>query len=108
VTLTYEHRRHFPAKRAFHRRQQLRLVVDHHVVLRRVSSLHRIERALFVHIDQHPALHRVPDARALDLARLEDHVAVGENHGQPQRAEVRDRFERARVQTIGERILQHE
>src|SRR5436190_1788730 len=68
----------------------------------------RIDRALLVHIDQHPALDGIPDARALDLTRLEYHVAVGQNHGQPQCGEVRDRLEGARVQAIRERILEHE
>src|SRR5207244_758477 len=81
---------------------------DHYIPARRVAPLHRVERALLVHIDQHAPLYRIPDARALDLARLEYYVAVGQDHRLPQGAQVLDRFERVRVQTILERILEHE
>ncbi len=37
---------------------------------RRIAPLHVIERTLLVQINQHPALDAVPDAGALDLARL--------------------------------------
>ena len=43
VPLTHEHGRQVLSQHAFHRRQQQRLVVDHHVVSRRIASAHRIE-----------------------------------------------------------------
>jgi hypothetical protein len=52
--------------------------------------------------------HRRGDARALDLPRLEDDVAVGEDHRAPRPPEPPEHVERARVQPVRERIVHQE
>src|SRR3546814_6345555 len=42
------------AQHALHGGQQLRLVVDHHVVARGIAPLDRVEHVLLVQVDQHP------------------------------------------------------
>ena len=42
-------------------------------------------------VDQHPAFDGVPEARALHLARLEDDVAVREDHRRPPLADAAER-----------------
>ncbi len=39
-----------------------------------------VQHLLLVQINEDPAAHRIPDAGALDLARLEYHVAVRQHH----------------------------
>ena len=59
--------------------QNSRHVVDQDVMAGRIALLDVIELLLFVDVDQHAALDRLKDAGALDLARLEDDVAVGQD-----------------------------
>ena len=47
-------------------------------------------------------------ARALDLERLEDDVAVREDHGRSPAAEVLDHVERVREEAVGERVVEEE
>src|ERR1700691_183275 len=106
MALAHEYRRELGSQRGLHRRQQIRLIVDHDVMRGRVAALHMIEHALLVHVDHHAALDRIPDAGALDLARLEYHVAVREDHRRPQGAQVRDRRECRFIDEPGEGVLQ--
>src|SRR3546814_596624 len=79
VPLAHEDGGQAVAQHALHGGQQLRLVVDHHVVARGIAPLDRVEHVLLVQVDQHPAPHRLPQARALHLARLEHHVRSEEH-----------------------------
>ena len=47
----------------------------------RMPALDVGELVFLMHVDQHVARERVPQAGAGDLARLKDGVAVGENDG---------------------------
>ena len=94
MTLAREHRRQTIAKDRFHCRQQPHFIVDHDVVARRMLALNLFEHLLLVNVDQHAAFHRIPQARTLNLAGLEHHVTVGENH---RRAEPADFLEEGRV-----------
>ena len=75
---------------------------------RRKAALHRIEHPFLVQVDQHPALHRIPEPGALDLAWLEHDVAIGQHHRRPQRVQVRDGFQDPRVEPLCEGIFQQE
>ena len=80
-----------------HRGQDAQLVVDQHVVVGRVALLDVVQLLFLVDVDR--ARGRPPlrtDARALDLARLKDHVAVRQDHRRPQAAEMLEHVERAR------------
>ena len=59
--------------------QDAELVVDQDVVLGRVAPLDVVELLLLVDVDQDVAVDGLEQARAMDLARLEDDVAVGED-----------------------------
>src|SRR3546814_4759921 len=54
-----------------------------------------------------PAPHRLPQARALHLARLEHHVAVGQHHRRAQRVQPLHGFKRAWVDALGEGVVEH-
>ena len=55
-----------------------------------------VEHLFLVDEDEDPVGDRGAQPRALDLARLEDDVAVGEDHGRAETAEARDDVERLR------------
>ncbi len=55
--------------------------------------------------DEHPALHLSGEAAALDLERLIDGVAVGENGGEADRAQMRQGGQRLWVEARGEWIV---
>ncbi len=81
VPLAHEHRRQLILQYCFHGRQQVRLVVDHDIVFGWIALLHMVEYALLVQVDHNPAFDRIPYSRALNFTRLEDDVAVRQNHG---------------------------
>jgi hypothetical protein len=58
--------------------------VHEHVVTGRVALLDVVQLPLLVDVDEHVALDRLEQPGTLDLARLEDHVAVGQDCGRPQ------------------------
>src|SRR5690348_10684477 len=63
---------------------------------------------LFVDVDQHVAVHGGGQPAALDLARLVDAVAVGDDGGEGDGAQVRQRVERAGVDARSERVVHDE
>src|SRR5262249_42418003 len=85
MALARKHRRQARAPDALDGGQDAQLVVDEHVVLGGMPSLDILELAFLVNVDEDTALHRVGEPRALDLAGLEDHIAVGEDDGGPPR-----------------------
>ena len=76
LTLPGKYGGHAVAPGFLDRGQNTQFVVHQDVVLGRVTALDVIQRLLFMDVDEHMALHRLEDAGALHLARLEDHVAV--------------------------------
>lgn len=70
--------------------QNSRLVVDQDVMAGRIALLDVAEFLLFVDVDQYAALDRLKDAGALDLARLEDDVAIGQDDS-PTQPRIRSR-----------------
>ena len=100
VPLTHENGRQLRTERRLHRRQKIGLVVDHNIVLGRIAPLHMIEHFFLVHIDHDAALDGIPNARALDLARLKHDVAVGQ-HNRLNRACASERSPRVRAETSG-------
>jgi hypothetical protein len=88
-----------------HRREDALLVVDHHVAARRKVVGDDVEHAFLVDEDQDPVVDRGAQPRALELARLEDDVAVGQDHGRAVTAELRDDVQCARVEPLCERIV---
>src|SRR5882724_9552808 len=105
LTLAGKDRGDAVAPAVLDRGQDPRLVVHQDVVLRRIASLDVVQRRFLVDIDQHVAVHGLPDAGAFDLARLEDHVAVGEDDRRAPRAEPFQDVERSRIEAIGERVV---
>ncbi len=81
VTLARKHRREPLPQDLLHRCKDAQLVIHHHVVRRRIAPLDIGQRLLLMDVHQYSALDRVPYSRALNLARLEDHVAIGQDHG---------------------------
>src|SRR5207244_2264113 len=82
-----------------------RLVVHQNVVARGVALLDITELLLLVDVYQHISLDGLGDAGALDLARLENDVAVGQDNRPRPAAELLENVERSRVQPIGERVI---
>src|SRR5262249_25572270 len=89
----------------FDRRQNARFVVDQDIMTRRVAALDILELLFFVDVDQHIALDRLGDPRALDLAWLKDDVAVGQYYRPPPAAEAFEHIEGPGVEAIGERVV---
>jgi len=56
--------------------QNAQLVVDQHVMIRRVPSFHVVEFAFFMNIDKHLSVHGLEQSRLLDLPWLKDDIAV--------------------------------
>ena len=71
----------------------------------RMPALDVGELVFLMHVDQHVARERVPQAGTGDLARLKDGVAVGENDGLSPLPHILDDLERVRVEALGERIV---
>ena len=72
----------------------------------RVTLLDRREHPLLVQVDEHPPLDRIPQSRALYLARLEYDIAIGQDHRRPEGAAVREHCQRTRIEAIGEGIIE--
>src|SRR5215472_11753617 len=77
-------------------------------MLGRIALLDVVQLLLLVNVNQHLAIDGFPQAGALDLARLEDHVAVGEDHARAQLLAVRDGVERTRIEPVGEWVIEQE
>jgi len=82
VSLAWKHRRHAVAPDLLYHREDAQLVIYHDIVPGRIARRDRIEHLFFMDVDQHPAFHRRPEPGALDLARLEHHVAIRQNDRQ--------------------------
>ena len=105
MSLAREHGRQAITQDRFHCRQQPHLVVDHDVMARRMLTLNRFKHLLLVNVDQHAATDRIPQARTLNLARLEYHVTVGEDHRRAEPAEVGNDLKRTRIKSLGEGVV---
>ena len=86
--------------------EDAQLVVDENIVVCRIAPLDVVQRLLLVDVDQHIAVDRLGNAGSLDLARLEDDVAVGQDHRRAEAAQPPQGRKGVRVQPIGERIVQ--
>ena len=64
-----------------------------------------IEFIFFVDVNQHVAIHCLEKAGAIHFARLEDHVAIGQNHGRSPLFDVFDDIERIGEKPVGKRIV---
>ena len=64
------------APHLLHGGEYAQLVVDHDVVIGGKAPLDGIQHLLLVQVNENSPVHRVPQAGALHLARLEDHVTV--------------------------------
>src|SRR5262249_21156440 len=104
VPLVYKNRGEPAAPRLLHRSQNPGLVVHHHVAFRGKSLRDAVEGLFLVDEDEDPSFHRVPEARALDLAGLEYHVPIRKDHRAAEAAEVIDHLEGIGVEAIGEGI----
>ena len=105
VSLAREHRRQSILPDRFHHRQYAQLVIDHDVVPSRKLVGHGIEHLFLVDINQHAPVHGAPQSGALDLARLEHHIAVGEDDGESEAAQMANDIEGVRIETLGEGIV---
>src|SRR5207253_322771 len=108
VSLAREDGRQAVAPALLHRGQDAELVVDEHVVVRGEARLDVVELPLLVDVDQDAAVDRVEEPRALDLARLEDDIAVGQDDGRTERREMLEHVERAREEPVREGIVHEE
>ena len=88
--------------------KEIRLVIDHNIVFGGATPFHMVQHLFLVQIDHDSALHGIPDAGALDLARLEYDVAVRQHGRRPQRAQMRNRLQGVRKQPAGEGIFEQE
>ena len=105
MSLTRKDGREATAPGFLHGCQDAQLVVDQHIVLGRVAFFDVLQLLLLVNVDQHPALDGLEQAGAKHLARLKNHVAVGENDGRPQLANVFDRVHGAGKEAVGKRVI---
>src|SRR5215475_3964433 len=80
------------------------LVVDEDIVIGREAAFYVVQLFLFVNVDEHVAMDRLGDSRALDLQRLEDHVAIRKDGGRTPLLDVLDGIERIGIKPRGERI----
>lgn len=108
VPLTREDGRQAMLHDPLHGRENAQFVVDHHVMPRRIVALHGVEHLLLVDVDQHAAGNSSPKARALNLARLKDHVAIGQDHSAPEGVQALDDIKGVRIEALRERIVDEE
>jgi hypothetical protein len=90
------------------RGEDSRLVIHQDVVQRGIAGLDIIKREFLVDIDQHVRVDGLRKTGALNLARLENDVAIGEKDGWAPLAQPFEHVQRSRVQTIGERVIDQE
>src|ERR1700730_5228271 len=105
LPLPRQYRGHPVAPNFLYLSQNSRFVVHQDVVSRGVALLDIIQFLLLVDVYQHVSLDGLKDTGALDLARLEDDVAVGQDHRPRPAAEPLKNVERSRVQPIGKRVI---
>ena len=108
LTLSGKHRGHPRVPGLLDRGQNAQLVVHQDIVLGRVTPLDIIQRLLFMNVDEHVAFDSFEDARAFDLARLKNHIAVREDYRLSPRAEPLEHVERSGIEPIGERVVHQE
>ena len=106
MSLADEDRRQPFAPDRLHRREDVDLVVHHDVSPRRVVPLDIVEHAFLVDVDEHLAIDRGPQTGPLDFARLKDDVAVREDDDRSALAQMADGVECARVDAVGERVVE--
>src|SRR5215470_11738398 len=70
-----------------------------------MPELDVVELLLLVDVDEHSPLDRLEQTGALHLERLEDDIAVGQDHRRAESADVLERIERAREEPVRERII---
>src|SRR5258708_26387360 len=102
LPLPRQYRGHPVAPDPLYLGENSRLVVHQNVVARRVALLDIAELLLLVDVYQHVALDGLEDAGALDLTRLKDDVAVGQDHRPRPAPEPLDNIELCRIESIGE------
>ncbi len=105
MTLTREHRGHASSPNCFHRREDPQLVVNHQIVVGGIALLHVVQLALLVDVNEDLPIHRLLQARALDLARLKHRIPVGEDHRWTPAGKAFQHVQRARKEAIGEGIV---
>src|SRR6476646_9198555 len=79
MALSGENGGYFVAPDFFHFGQNANLVIDKNVMISREATFHVIQFFFLVNIDQHIAIDRLINAGALNLARLENDIAVRKN-----------------------------
>ena len=75
---------------------------------RRILGLHIVQFLFLMDIDQDVPFENLIQARAIDLERLENHIAVAQDHWPPHPPRVPHRLERLRKQPVRKGIIHHE
>ena len=86
--------------------QDTQLVVHQQVVVRRIAPFHVLQLQLLVHVDQNVVIGGFQQPGLLHLARLEHHIAVGEDRHRAPLLESLHHLQRVGVETIGEGIIE--
>jgi hypothetical protein len=105
VALFGKNRGDFAAPDFLYFRQNADFVVDQDVMIGREAAFHVVQFFFLVNIDEHVAIHRLINPGALNLARLEDNVAVRKNCRRAPLFDVLNGVERIGIQARGERIV---
>src|SRR5882762_800003 len=108
MPLARKHGGQAPAPQLLHGGEDAQLVIDHDVVIGRKAPLDGIQHLLLVQVNEDSAVYRVPQARALHLARLENHIAVGEDDRGSETPATRERCQRTRIEPVRERVVHQE
>src|SRR3989440_10008685 len=96
------------APHLLHGGEYAQLVIDAAVVGSGNAPLDGLQHLLLVQVNENAPVHRVPQAGALHLARLEAHVAVGEDDRGSEARTARQRSQRARVEPVRKRVVDQE
>ena len=80
AALPHKYGRYAISPGAFDRLQDAKLVIDDDIMFGRKTPRHVVEGVLLVDIDKNAAVYGLRKTRPLDLARLKNHVAIGENN----------------------------
>ena len=81
--LAWKNRRDTVAPRRLEGAEDAQFVVDQHIMPCGISALDVVQCVLLVDIDQNPVVDGPAETRSLDLARLEERIAVGQNDRRP-------------------------
>ena len=108
MPLLWEHRRHTRAPRLLHRVENPHLVVNQHVMVRWIALLHVVEFLFLVDVDHHLSVDGFAQSRALNLERLKNHVAVGQDRRLAVLFVLLDHVERAGEQPVREMVVHQE